>query len=32
MHSKLVSRPGETRVWFAVLERGEEAKQSCSRW
>ena len=26
MHSKLVSKPGETRVWIAVLERGEEAK------
>jgi predicted DNA-binding protein with PD1-like motif len=28
MHSKLVSKPGETRVWIAVLEEGEEAKQS----
>jgi predicted DNA-binding protein with PD1-like motif len=28
MHSKLVSKPGETRVWIAVLEIGEEAKQS----
>jgi predicted DNA-binding protein with PD1-like motif len=28
MHSKLVSKPGETRVWIAVLEMGEEAKQS----
>ncbi len=26
MHSKLVSKPDETRVWIAVLERGEEAK------
>ena len=26
MHSKLVSKPGETRVWIAVLEKGEEAK------
>jgi predicted DNA-binding protein with PD1-like motif len=26
MHSKLVSKPGETRVWIAVLEMGEEAK------
>lgn len=28
MQSKLVSRPGETRVWIAVLEEGEEARQS----
>ena len=28
MQSKLVSKPGETRVWIAVLEAGEEAKQS----
>ena len=27
MRSKLVSRPGETRVWIAVLEMGEEAKE-----
>jgi predicted DNA-binding protein with PD1-like motif len=27
MHSKLVSRPAETRMWFAVLEKGEEVKQ-----
>ena len=27
MHSKLVSRPGETRVWFAVLDAGEEVKK-----
>ena len=26
MQSKLVSKPGETRVWIAVLEMGEEAK------
>src|ERR1700744_5617650 len=26
MHSKRVSKPGETRVWIAVLEMGEEAK------
>jgi hypothetical protein len=26
MHSKLVSKPNETRVWIAVLEKGEEAK------
>jgi predicted DNA-binding protein with PD1-like motif len=26
MHNKLVSKPGETRVWIAVLEMGEEAK------
>src|ERR1700761_1657798 len=26
MHSKLVSRPGETRMWFVVLERGEKVK------
>jgi predicted DNA-binding protein with PD1-like motif len=26
MHSKLVSKSGETRVWIAVLEMGEEAK------
>lgn len=26
MRSKLVSKPGETRVWIAVLESGEEAK------
>ena len=28
MQSKLVSRPGETRVWIAVLEEGEETRQS----
>ncbi|HEX4272517.1 MAG TPA: PPC domain-containing DNA-binding protein, partial [Rhizomicrobium sp.] len=28
MLSKLVSKPGETRVWIAVLEEGEEAKAS----
>jgi uncharacterized protein len=28
MQSKLVSKPGETRIWIAVLEKGEEAKQS----
>lgn len=28
MQSKLVSKPGETRVWIAVLEEGEEAKAS----
>jgi len=28
MHSKLVSKPVETRVWIAVLEMGEEAKKS----
>jgi uncharacterized protein len=28
MLSKLVSKPGETRVWIAVLKAGEEAKQS----
>ena len=27
MHSKLVSRPGETRMWFVVLERGEKVKE-----
>jgi len=26
VHSKLVSKPDETRVWIAVLESGEEAK------
>src|SRR3569833_1287250 len=26
MDSKLVSRAGETRVWFVVLDMGEEAK------
>jgi predicted DNA-binding protein with PD1-like motif len=26
MQSKLVSKPGETRVWIAVLAAGEEAK------
>jgi predicted DNA-binding protein with PD1-like motif len=26
MHSKLVSGPNETRVWIAVLERGEDVK------
>ena len=26
MRSKLVSKPGETRVWIVVLEMGEEAK------
>jgi predicted DNA-binding protein with PD1-like motif len=28
MLSKLVSKPGETRVWLAVLAQGEEAKTS----
>jgi predicted DNA-binding protein with PD1-like motif len=28
MQVKLVSKPGETRVWIAVLAEGEEAKQS----
>jgi uncharacterized protein len=28
MQSKLVSKPNETRVWIAVLEKGEEVKQS----
>jgi hypothetical protein len=28
MQIKLVSKPGETRVWIAVLAEGEEAKQS----
>jgi predicted DNA-binding protein with PD1-like motif len=28
MQHKLVSRPGETRVWIAVLAEGEEVKQS----
>jgi uncharacterized protein len=28
MQSKLVSKPGETRVWIAVLEMGEETKTS----
>lgn len=28
MLSKLVSKPGETRIWLAVLEQGEEAKTS----
>jgi predicted DNA-binding protein with PD1-like motif len=28
MLCKLVSKPGETRVWIAVLEAGEEAKQA----
>ena len=28
MQSKLVSKPGETRVWIAILEEGEEAKTS----
>ncbi|MDB5735556.1 MAG: hypothetical protein JWP16_2326 [Alphaproteobacteria bacterium] len=28
MLSKLVSKPGDTRVWLAVLEQGEEAKVS----
>ena len=27
MQSKLVSKPNETRVWIAVLEQGEEAKE-----
>lgn len=27
MHSKLVSRPGETRMWFVILERGEKVKE-----
>ncbi len=26
MQSKLVSKPGETRIWIAVLKAGEEAK------
>jgi predicted DNA-binding protein with PD1-like motif len=26
MKSKLISKPGETRVWLAVLDMGEEAK------
>ena len=28
MQSKLVSKPGDTRIWVAVLAKGEEAKQS----
>lgn len=28
MLRKLVSKPGETRVWIAVLKQGEEAKAS----
>ena len=28
MQSKLVSKPGETRAWIAVLAEGEEAKQA----
>jgi uncharacterized protein len=28
MHSKLVSKPNETRVWIAVLEKGEEVKSA----
>src|SRR2546428_368923 len=28
MQSKLVSKPGETRVWIAVLKTGEEVKTS----
>ena len=28
MQTKLVSKPGETRVWIAVLDEGEEAKQA----
>ena len=31
MHSKLVSRPGEARIWFVVLEMGEKVKdQLCA--
>lgn len=28
MLSKLVSKPGETRIWMAVLESGEDVKES----
>jgi predicted DNA-binding protein with PD1-like motif len=28
MLSKLVSKPGETRIWIAVLEQGEEVKEA----
>ena len=28
MITKLVSKPGETRVWIAILKQGEEAKAS----
>jgi predicted DNA-binding protein with PD1-like motif len=28
MQSRLVSKPGETRVWFAVAASGEEVKQA----
>lgn len=28
MLSKLVSKPGETRVWIAVLNRGEDVKEA----
>lgn len=28
MLSKLVSKPGETRVWIVVLQRGEEVKDA----
>jgi hypothetical protein len=28
MLSKLVSKPGETRIWIAVLEQGEEVKNA----
>jgi uncharacterized protein len=28
MQSKLVSKPNETRVWIAVLEKGEEVKSA----
>ncbi len=28
MKSKLISKPGETRVWIAVLDTGEEVKAS----
>jgi predicted DNA-binding protein with PD1-like motif len=28
MQSKLVSKPNETRVWIAVLEKGEEAREA----
>lgn len=28
MKSKLVGKPGETRVWIAVLDMGEEVKQA----
>lgn len=28
MHARLVSKPNETRIWFAVLDPGEEVKQA----